>query len=738
MQRNLTCALATTLTMVLVTFAMAEPEDKGIREETRRIISRHKAVFNTPPKRIPSDTAVDAPLLGNGDIGVAIGGPPESQTFWLAKNDFWRLQNRYGGAMPQVFGRIQVEMPAIKGARYEVAHELYEPVTVSTFTKAGITVQIRAWVAATDNVLVVELRSSGAATPVEVRLLVQESDRSEEHAGQDGALHWIERKFTQDVDIPVAAACAMGIAGADATAFTLEPETPVTLVAVLYSSFQDPEYLQTAQQHLLGIRKNDPDLSRLRQDHAAWWADFWAKSYVALDDPDIERHYYLSNYVMGSCSRNPEFPPPIFGTWNTTDTPAWFGDYHLNYNHMAPFYGLYSSNHLEQADPYHAPILAFIERGQWYAREVLGCRGVLYPVGIGPKGIETTRNCPDYPDHIEKGGLFFGQKSNAAYAVVNLSMRWYRTYDPAYAKTVYPFVREVADFWEDYLKFQNGRYVIYKDAVHEGSGKNFNSIVSLGLVRNLFETALDMSTALALGVERHAQWQHILDHLSAFATQEKRGKTVFRYTERGTDWWRDNTLGIQHIYPAGAIGLDSDPELLAIARNTLEVMNRWVDNNGMNSFFPAAVRVGYDPEVIYERLRTYVLKHANANGFAAHNPHGIENCSIVPNTINEMLCMGHQAVLRVFPVWPKDRDARFAGLRAEGAFLVSSELRDGVVQYVRLLSERGRTCTFENPWPKEPVTLERNGQRAEQLAGKRFAFPTGEDEVIALVPAGTR
>jgi len=498
------------------------------------------------------------------------------------------------------------------------------------------------------------------------------------------------------------------------------------------SRFKSEDYLEEARQQAAGL--DAASLERLREQHRAWWQGFWARSFVEIDDADLLRHYYLSHYVMASCSRDPDFPPPIFGTWTTTDTPAWAGDYHLNYNHMAPFYGLYSSNHIEQADPYHAPILDFADRGQWYASEALGCRGVYYPVGIGPKGIETTRNCPRHSGHVEKGGLFFGQKSNAAYAVVNLSMRWRHTYDTEYAALVYPFVREVVTFWEDYLAFEDGRYVIRGDSVHEGSGTDLNSIVSLGLVRNALETALEMSQALGVDAGRHAAWRHILEHLSEFATQEKDGKTVFRYTEQGTPWWKDNTLGVQHIYPAGAIGLESPPELLGIARNTIEVMARWTDFNGMNSFFPAAVRVGYDPEVILARLRDYVVNHANTNGFARDNPHGIENCSIVPNTLNEMLCMGHQGVLRVFPVWPRDREARFANLRTDGAFLVGSELKGGQVRYVRLMSERGRPCTMVNPWPERAVKLDRKDGPGERLEGSRLRFDTSPGETMSLTP----
>lgn len=63
--------------MVAVEPALAAQEDRGMRDEARRIVSRHRTVFTHPPRRIPSRTQTDAPLLGNGDMAVALGGPPE-------------------------------------------------------------------------------------------------------------------------------------------------------------------------------------------------------------------------------------------------------------------------------------------------------------------------------------------------------------------------------------------------------------------------------------------------------------------------------------------------------------------------------------------------------------------------------------------------------------------------------------------------------------------------------------
>ena len=231
-----------------------------------------------------------------------------------------------------------------------------------------------------------------------------------------------------------------------------------------------------------------------------------------------------------------------------------------------------------------------------------------------------------------------------------------------------------------------------------------NPILSLGLVRMVMQTVSDMSIFLGVDDDKREQWAFITNHISGYPLQERNGKTVFRYTEKGTDWWDGNTLGIQHIYPAGQIGLNSDPEMLKIAHNTVDEMQRWLDFNGSNSFFPAAVRIGYDPDSILVHLNAY-SRHTYPNGFQLDNPHGIENWSTVPNTINEMLCMGHQDIVRVFPVWPREKDASFHQIRVEGAFLVSGELKNGEVASLAIFSEQGRPLSLLNPWKHKKVRM---------------------------------
>jgi hypothetical protein len=506
------------------------------------------------------------------------------------------------------------------------------------------------------------------------------------------------------------------------------------------SNFDARDHLGVAK--ALALRA---DVDALRAAHSAWWNDFWGKSLVEVDDPQLMARYYTPQYVMGSASRNPKFPPGILGPWITADTLHIFanGGYWMNYNHAAPFYALYSSNHIEQADPQDAPLLDFMPRGAQYAKDILHTRGLLYPVGIGPLGFDINYKNTQHggPPNLEADGVMtWGQRSNAAYNLVNMAQRWYTTYDLDYGRKIYPYVIGVVNFWEDYLKLEDDgkgsqRYVIHGDSVQEGTGPNTNPNMSLGLVRSAFTLALDLSRELKVDQARQKKWRDVLAHLSDFPTAERNGKKIFILSEKGPVLWGSNTVHIQHIYPAGQIGLGSDPKLLEIARNTLAAAPRWYDENGSNSFLPMAARIGHDPAALLKLVRGYPM---SPNGFIGGNVHGIENCSTVPNTVNEMLMQSHEGVLRFFPVWPKDKAARFRNLRAHGAFLVSAVKRNGELpDAVRIISEKGRNCVVDNPWPGQPVQVFRNGKAAEISRANRFTLKTSVGETLLLGPVGS-
>jgi len=743
--------------------------------------------------------STDALLMGNGDMGLSVGGEAEALRFWINKNDFWRLQNQHIGAQPKLFGWLDLKAPAMEGATYKIEQTLYDPVTHGTFTKDGATLEFRAKVMATTNVGWIELEAKGR--PVDLEITAQLTDLelllpqinvtgSRRSSGVAGEVLWLQRNYDEHVDVESGMAAAVRILDGQGKTqapwtplplkpaepsqsepqkigsikwpeafepvpalgasqkITLTPGHPVTLLIGVDSIFASKDFQEKAV--ALVRDTNAEGLLTLHQEHAAWWAGYWNKSWVSIPQKVIEKDYYRSLYVLGSAYRLRGFPPGLFGIWVLTEGPEWNGDYHLNYNHNAPTYGMFSANRIEQADVATDPYLEFLPRARRYARELFEKDGILFPVGIGPKGIDATYNHAAidgrYSNSRRSTGKItdHGQKSNASESLTPVDMRFRSTWDPEYAKKYYPFVAAAAAFWVDYLKFEDGRYVLYDHAVHEGSGPNVNGTAALGLIRMTFKLAMDMAALLGVDEELKEKRQHILDHLSGYATwnipdmgrRKYNGEKVFRLAEEGKDWNGNNTLGIQHIFPAGQIGLESGPELLELSRNMIKVMACWDDFNGTNSFYPAAVRVGYDSGEILRHLESWAGQKS-ANGMKhGKNAHGVESCTPSIVTINLMLCTGHQEVLRVFHAWPKEFDAAFEDLRAEGAFLVSSRLRGGVVEYVEITSERGRPCTIENPWPGRQVMVTHGDGRTETVGGARFTLETKVDEQLRLVRAG--
>ena len=71
----------------------------------------------------------------------------------------------------------------------------------------------------------------------------------------------------------------------------------------------------------------------IKSEAASFWAAFWARSSVSLpSQPELERFWFCSQYLMGTASRAGRVAPGLWGPFVTTDDPAWDGGYTLDYS----------------------------------------------------------------------------------------------------------------------------------------------------------------------------------------------------------------------------------------------------------------------------------------------------------------------------------------------------------------------------------------------------------------------
>ncbi|KJQ53459.1 glycosyl hydrolase family 95 catalytic domain-containing protein [Microbacterium sp. SA39] len=800
------------------------------------VVKKHRTRFSAPPRLVPAGgvdvsgggrwriwehagTKIDAPIFGNGDMLAAFAGPTEFPQFWVTTNDFWQMSSNanweffhdnavakhdpaVGLGSPRPVGRLVFDIPALAGASFEAWQEFATATTHARYTTVdGAEVEIISWVAAQENVLIVEFTADRETAvgvdfrfPDEVGQGCDVGVDFEGSGGQDASLSGTfvglvggkpvqvmtrraglisgSRTFADGVDVPTKVGFAGRFLGEHGLEGVIRSGETLTFVLPLRSWAKTSRPVEYARSRATWITADD--LALLREQHENWWREYWGVSGIHIGDALLEEKYYLGQFMMGCLSRDPDFPPNILGI-STFDRMAWNGNYKVNYNHQSPYLGLLAAGHFEQADAHDAPYLAMLDIGQEMSRRLLGHGGVYLPLGLGPAGMVSE-------------ALLLHMKSPAVHGAINMLMRYRLTLDAGYLRSVYPFLRAVAEFWEHDLVEDDGVFRIVGDGMHErptshvlAHGLPENPGNTLGYLRTFFRQFTEASTDLGLDAEHRERWLHIAAHLSPYPVgviadiaenetlwnegeativdlvpESFQREPVFLNEEKGSAWSLHFPGNIMQIYPGGAIGLGSPHDELAVARNTVHALalteeglgatgaavdaptdadahphfrkaGAWNATNLSCLFFPAAVRVGYDPEVIWRELSERLAFRGMPNGYIEGNPHGIENLSTVPNTLQEMMLLSHEGVLRLFRGWPRrlQPDAAFTGLWATGAFVVEAALAEGEVVSVGILSHRGLECRVENPWPGREVRVEGpGGDRI--LSGAEIVFGTVE------------
>ncbi|HWG23263.1 glycosyl hydrolase family 95 catalytic domain-containing protein [Actinospica sp.] len=717
-------ALIGTMTSTLLTHpAMA---DTTTANQAWRIVQQYTGVWTSPPTNLTGGETADAPLMGNGDIGVAVGGSIADQTMYIGKNDFFSSSSH----AIKPLGRIVITDPTMSGSSYNVVQNIADAEVDGRYALNGQTLTTSSWVDANSGMFVTSFTlTGGSAQTIGITL-------------QDGAGNAPTTSTTgNDLDADVHADTGTGsdphariaartigdsqsISG-NTINLTVQPGTTSTLVAGIISSVDSSSW-QSSADSLVG-NLTQQDVNNHNASHRSWWQGYWGQSYVEIPDKSIEKSWYGSLYLLACVSRSGKTAPGLWGNW-ITGAMNWNGDFHTNYNYEAPFYAALSTNHIAQMDSYDQAVLDWQSEGQSLATQN-GYTGVLYPVGISPGGTSADMN-------------LHNQKSDAVNLASDMVMRFEYTDDTTYAAKVYSWLKQVGLFWQNYLSWNSttNTYDILNDAPHEDQTyPQTNSGMSLGLVHLLFQGLIDMSTALNQDSGTRATWQNIVSHLSPLSTMSLNGQTILRETEVGSDFANDgNDIDAQAIYPGGLVGLDSGATLLQNARNTIGALtNAWNGGNAPATFYAAAARVGYDPNTILANLHDEAANQSYANMAVHHNGGGIENINVTTSGLDEMLLQSFQNDVKVFADWPTSTNAKFGDLLGYGDFLISSSEAGNSVQYVQAVSQSGGNFTFTNPWPGGSVEVYRNGADNGTVSGSKITIATSAGDTLDLAPAGT-
>lgn len=702
--------------------------------------------------------------LGNGDLGVHLGGTKHSLKFYLGKNGFHAGNDTVGfsdgfctkpGKYNQhILNLAILDIEKIYGIDnlddYKVVQDIKNSEIRTSCYMGGFEVYTKTYMSPSRNEMVVELFTNcDKEVPLQAKLSVIGNECITKNAGISDSIVWVT-KDPNPLGAPfyVQGAVALKVVGSSILRFSTDKASyskvefslpangdTVKLIIKAEHSKNSVSPLENVKDIMGKISQKE--IRNIFDENRIWWKNFWLKSFIKLDD-DIQFYWYNHLYLMGSAARkgtgdNLGRAPGHWGPWNRSDDMHWFGNISMNYNGQNPYYGTFSSNHVELIDPYIESVKAYAESigkarviNRWVSPTIdkhmpKNCRGVEFELSFTSHGT----SCGNGRNMGEDGSM----PTNAIFGILPIVWKWKYTQDSVFLSDVcYPLMLQVVDFYDDYIGEPiNGKYNVY-GCVHEGENWfSANDMFSLGAIQFLYREIIAASEKLNLDGVRRSHWKDILNNMSAYRLQEFGDYTVtFRpdgthdVMDALTFQGKPRNTGLMFTTTFDNISYSSLPAYKIATCNTLDKGNMFwpdryggfQDSNDFGMMFVMAVRAGYPADTVIKGIKNW---KPSLNGIVSQGEGGgIETAGII-EAINNMLLQSHDGIIRLFPNWDRTKSAQFKRLRAVGAFLVDAKYDSfsKKIDSVTIYSEKGNVCFIQSPFEDRRISIRRSDNKQE-------------------------
>ena len=490
-----------------------------------------------------------------------------------------------------------------------------------------------------------------------------------------------------------------------------------------------------------GIRKG---ADRLQKDHARWWADFWKKSFIQFDaEPMLEQLWYFGLYEMG-CSFGRAPVPGIFGLWyGHHDMPVqgfFWAVYTLNKNIQSHTLPVFCVNHPEMAVPFMDTFLNALPRTIEETKARFGLPGARFSTEMAFLGGE-----PPVPSAFclyGAGGPYCGMIFEWAYR--------YTQDKKLLKKKIYPFLHEVVRFLVAFMeKGDDGLYHFQPIVPEEYNILTRDALDCVALLKPCLKLAIEASEMFGLDEEERKGWKDVWAHYPAYPVKD--GALAL-----GTDIPPGTTVWpwVLQVLPV-FLAHEEDEEVWRLVKKAFDarvIPDRLYCGNTCWHVGMTMLRYQMKKEILplVNRMIHNLLKpnglmsHLSMAG-ASENAEYRETVSGTPENnaafvmlVTETLMQSYNGLIRLFPGMTGKASARLGDLLAEGAFLVSSELKCGKVKFVSIKAEKAGTARVKNPWSGKVVNVVRSRGGKERVKGRVLSVSLRRGESVTFVPAGER
>jgi alpha-L-fucosidase 2 len=462
---------------------------------------------------------------------------------------------------------------------------------------------------------------------------------------------------------------------------------------------------------------------------------------TGAEDPTLPLLYFnYGRYLMVASTATAQLPPNIQGKWNEDLKPPWDADYHHDVNLQMNYWPAEAGGLQYATEALFQHIERFVPHARKAARDLYGCDGVWFPIQTDAWG----RSTPE----AFGWAVWIGA---AAWLAQHLWWHYEYGQDRMFLRErAYPFIREVAAFYESYLiEDENGTLQAVPSQSPEnrivGGGELpvtlcVSATMDIQLIRDVLGHAIKAGELLEVDADKRKRWRSMLDHLPPM----KVGR--YKQLQEWNEDFEEVEPGHRHyshlfaLFPGDGIDPEHTPELWQAARVSLERrLAHEGGHTGWSRSWTACffARLG-DGGKAWEHLVHLILDFATDSLLDLHPPRIFQIDGNFGGTaaVLEMLLQSYHEELHFLPALPPAwSKGTIRGLRARGGYTVNMEWKDTQLTRAEITSLTDRTCTILHGAGRYAVMDAAADPVACRQDGHRIRFEVKAGETYVVIPA---
>jgi alpha-L-fucosidase 2 len=475
---------------------------------------------------------------------------------------------------------------------------------------------------------------------------------------------------------------------------------------------------------LPGLKKVENKLQGW-QSHITWWNHFWNQSSVSLPDSILERQYYLELYKMGCVARSNTPPISLQAVWTADNgsLPPWKGDIHNDLNTELSYWPFYTANHLEESQSFTNWLWKTKEQNKKWTKNYFEINGLNVP------GVATITG------KAMGGWIQYSMSpTTAAWLSQHFYWQWKYSMNKKFLlEKCKPYFDEVHEYLKKILTIDpvTKKYKLPLDSSPEIFDNSIKAWFhhwtnyDLSLVKSFYQDYIEICKAatgkVPKGVENE---KNLLPDLDTDET----GLTI----APGFDLFESHRHMSPYmaIYPLNLLDIENKNDSAIISNSLHQVEQKgtraWCGYSF--SWMASLYARAKEGDSAARMLQIFSTNFCSINSFHlngdqkggqhsdfTYRPFTLEGNFAFAKGIQEMLLQSHKGVIEIFPAIPPGwQNVSFIKLRTEGAFLISAKKENGILDEVKIFSEKGGLLRMKLPYKTFYISNLKNNYLSNQ------------------------